>query len=101
MRLLLSAALLAALTVSARAAAIRVLAASFVYNAPLKYLAAAFTKKTGVNVIVSEGGMNVIVGQIKTATPPADVIAPPAGLMNTLYLDGGIVPGSYPPLGRD
>jgi len=54
-----------------------------------------------VNVIVSEGGMNVIVGQIKTATPPADVIALPADLMNTLYLDGGIVPGSYTPLGRD
>ena len=45
--------------------------------------------------------MNVIVGQIKTATPAADVIALPADLMNTLYLDGGIVRGSYTPLGRD
>jgi len=101
MRLFLSAALFAALTVSAQAAEIRVLAPGFVYNAALKELAADFTKKTGVNVIVSEGGMNVIVGQIKTATPPADVIALPADLMNTLYLDGGIVPGSYTPLGRD
>ena len=101
MRLFLSATLLAALTVSAQAAEIRVLAPGFVYNAALKDLAADFTKKTGVNVIVSEGGMNVIVGQIKTATPAADVIALPADLMNTLYLDGGIVPGSYTPLGRD
>ena len=77
------------------------LAPGFVYNSALKDLAADFTRKTGVNVIVSEGGMNVIVGQIKTATPAADVIALPADLMNTLYLDGGIVPGSYTPLGRD
>src|SRR4051812_29854904 len=101
MRLFLSAALLAALTASAQAAEIRVLAPGFVYNAALKELAADFTKKTGVNVIVSEGGMNVIVNQIKTATPAADVVALPADLMNTLYLDGGIVPGSYTPLGRD
>src|SRR4051812_1538822 len=101
MRFLFSAAFLGALTVSASAAEIRVVAPGFVYNAALKELAADFTKKTGVNVIVSEAGMNVIVGQIKTATPAADVIALPADLMNTLYLDGGIVPGSYTPLGRD
>src|SRR5438874_6674658 len=45
--------------------------------------------------------MNVIVNQIKTAAPAADVIALPADLMNTLYLEGGIVAGSYTPLGRD
>ena len=101
MRLLLSAALVAGLTVSANAAEIRVLAPGFVYNSALKDLAADFTKKTGVNVVVSEGGMNVIVDQIKTATPAADVIALPADLMNTLYLDGGIMSGSYTPLGRD
>ena len=101
MRLFLSTVLLAALTVSANAAEIRVLAPGFVYNSALKDLAADFTKKTGVNVIVSEGGMNVIVDQIKTATPAADVIALPSDLMNTLYLDGGIVHSSYTPLGRD
>ena len=98
MRLLI-AALLA--TTAAHAADIRVVAPGFVYNSALKELAADFTKKTGVNVIVSEDGMNVIVGHIKTATPAADVIALPADLMNTLYLDGGIVAGSYTPLGRD
>src|SRR3569623_2751653 len=106
MRLLFSAALLSALSVSAsaaetQAAEIRVLAPGFVYNAALKELATDFTKRTGVNVVVSEGGMNVIVNQIKTATRAADVIALPADLMTTLYLDGGIVPGSYTPLGRD
>lgn len=101
MRLFLSAALLATLTVSANAAELHVLAPGFVYNSALKDLAADFTKRTGVNVVVSEGGMNVIVDQIKTVTPAADVIALPADLMNTLYLDGGIVPGSYTPLGRD
>ncbi|HMH64931.1 MAG TPA: hypothetical protein VK515_05065, partial [Rhizomicrobium sp.] len=60
MRLLLSAALLAALSASASAAEIRVLSPGFVYNSALKDLAADFTKKTGVNVIVTEGGMNVI-----------------------------------------
>lgn len=101
MRLFLSAALLAALTVSAQAAEIRVLAPGFVYNSALKDLAADFTQRTGVHVVVSEGGMNVIVDQIKTATPAADVIALPSDLMNTLYLDGGIIAGSYTPLGRD
>src|SRR5471032_813259 len=101
MRLLLSSALFALLASGANAAEIRVLSPGFVYNSALKDLAADFTKKTGVNVIVSEGGMNVIVGQIKTAMPAADVIALPADLMNTLYLDGGIVAGSYTPLGRD
>jgi molybdate transport system substrate-binding protein len=101
MRLFLSAALFAALTVSAKAAEIHVLAPGFVYNSALKDLAADFSKRTGINVVVSEGGMNVIVDQIKTATPAADVIALPADLMNTLYLEGGIVPDSYTPLGRD
>lgn len=101
MRLLLSALALATLTVSAQAAEIRVLAPGFVYNSALKDLAADFTQRTGVHVVVSEGGMNVIVNQIKTATPAADVIALPSDLMNTLYLDGGIVAGSYTPLGRD
>src|SRR6201996_5172533 len=101
MRLFLSAALLAALTVSAQAAEIRVLAPGFVYNSALKDLAADFTKRTGVNVIVSEGGMNVIVDQIKTATPAAEVSRLPSALMNTRSQDSGILHGSYTPLGRD
>ena len=101
MRLFLSAALLALLARLRPSADIRVVAPGFVYNSALKDLAADFTKQTGIKVDVVEAGMNVIVGQIKTATPAADVIALPADLMNTLYLDGGIVAGSYTPLGRD
>ena len=99
MRLII--ATLLATVATAHAADIRIVAPGFVYNSALKELAADYTKKTGVNVIVGEDGMNVIVGHIKTATPAAEVIALPADLMNTLYLDGGIVAGSYTPLGRD
>jgi len=80
---------------------IRVVAPGFVYNSALKELAADYTRRTGVKVDVAEDGMNVILDHIKTATPPADVIALPTDLMNTLYLDGGILPESYTPLGRD
>jgi molybdate transport system substrate-binding protein len=101
MRLFLSAALLALTAAAAQAADIRVLAPGFVYNSALKDLAADFTKQTGVNVIVTEVGMNVALTQMKTVTPAADVVALPSDLMNSLALDGGIVTGSYTPLGRD
>jgi molybdate transport system substrate-binding protein len=101
MRLFLSAALLAFTPLSAQAADIRVLAPGFVYNSALKELAADFTKQTGVNVIVTEVGMNVAIDRIKTGAPAADVVALPSDLMNTLALDGGIVTASYTPLGRD
>jgi molybdate transport system substrate-binding protein len=89
------------LMASAAQADIRVVAPGFIYNSALKDLAADFTKKTGVKVDVVEIGMNVIVGQVKTATPAADVVGLPADLMNTLMLDGGVVVGTYTPLGRD
>lgn len=101
MRLFLSAALLALTTLNAQAADIRVLAPGFVYNSALKELAADFTKQTGINVIVTEVGMNVAIDRIKTSAPAADVVALPSDLMNTLALDGGIVTASYTPLGRD
>jgi molybdate transport system substrate-binding protein len=101
MRLFLSAALMALTTANAQAADIRVFAPGFVYNSALKELAADFTKQTGVNVIVTEVGMNVALSQMKTAVPAADVVALPSDLMNTLALDGGIVTASYTPLGRD
>jgi molybdate transport system substrate-binding protein len=101
MRVFLSAALVALTTLSAQAADIRVFAPGFVYNSALKELAADFTRQTGVNVLVTEVGMNVIINQVKTTTPAADVVALPSDLMNTLALDGGIVTGTYTPLGRD
>jgi molybdate transport system substrate-binding protein len=92
----------AATTSAARYAAadIRVMAPGVVYNAGLLDLAAAYTKATGKNVAVTSVGMGSIVNAVKTASPPADVIMLPFELMSTLSLDGGVVAGSFMPLGR-
>ena len=82
------------------AADIRVMAPGVVYNAGILDLAAAYTKATGKKVAVISVGMGSIVNAVKTATPPADVIALPFELMSTLSLDSGIVPGTFLPLGR-
>ena len=82
------------------AADIRVMAPGVIYNAGLLDLAAAYTKETGKKVAVTVVGMGTIVKAVKTANPPADVIMLPFDLMSTLTLDGGVVPGSYVPLGR-
>jgi molybdate transport system substrate-binding protein len=82
------------------AADIRVMAPGVVYNAGLLDLAAAYTTQTGKKVAVTSVGMGSIVNAVKTASPPADVIMLPFELMSTLSLDGGIVPGSFMPLGR-
>jgi hypothetical protein len=82
------------------AADIRVMVPGIIYNAGLLDLAAAYTKETGKKVAVTLVGMGSIVNAVKTANPPADVITLPFELMSTLSLDGGIVPGSFAPLGR-
>lgn len=82
------------------AADIRVLSPGVVYNAGLLDLAAAYTKETGKKVAVTLIGMGTIVNAVKTANPPADVIMLPFELMSTLSLDGGVVAGSFLPLGR-
>src|SRR5881392_2689666 len=82
------------------AADIRVMTPGVVYNAGSLDLGAAYTKETGKKVAVSLVGMGSIVNAIKTANPPADVIMLPFELMSTLSLDGGVVPGSFTPLGR-
>ena len=82
------------------AADIRVMVPGVVYNAGLLDLAAAYTKETGKKVGVTLVGMGGIVNAVKTANPPADVITLPFELMSTLSLDGGVVPGTFAPLGR-
>ena len=82
------------------AADIRVLAPGVVYNAGLLDLTAAYTKQTGKKVAVTLVGMGRIVNAVKTDNPPADVIMLPFELMSTLSLDGGIVAGTFTPLGR-
>jgi molybdate transport system substrate-binding protein len=79
---------------------IRALSPGVTYNAGLLDLADAFMKETGTKVSVTSVGMGRIIGEIKTATPPADVVFLPLELMSTLDLDGGIKPGTYTPLGR-
>jgi molybdate transport system substrate-binding protein len=78
---------------------IRVLSPGVTYNAGLLDLADSFMKETGTKVSVTSIGMGRIINEIKTATPPADVIFLPIELMSTLALDGGLK-GAYTPLGR-
>jgi molybdate transport system substrate-binding protein len=82
------------------AADIRVMAPGVVYNAGLPDLAAAYTKETGKKVAVTSVGMGSIVKAIRNNNPPADVIMLPFELMSTLSLDGGLVQGTFSPLGR-
>lgn len=100
MRLMLSA-LLAIMVVSpATAVELRIISPGIVYNAALNELVEDYNKRSGNTAIIVRGTMDKIIGQAKTDTPPADVIGLPPDLMNTLYLDGGIVGASYTPLGR-
>src|SRR5436190_9776674 len=82
------------------AADIRVLVPGIIYNAGLLDLAASYTKETGKKVAVASIIMGGAVNAYKTANPPADVISLPFELMSNLSLDGGIVPGTFTPLGR-
>jgi molybdate transport system substrate-binding protein len=82
------------------AADIRVIAPGVVYNAGLLDLASAYTKQTGKKIGVSLVGMGRIVNAVTTTNPPADVIMLPFELMSTLSLDGGVVAGTFSPLGR-
>src|SRR5690242_7413080 len=98
MRMICWPALLAALVTAlpqTNAREIRALSPGVTYNAGLLDLADAFTKETGTKVTVTSIGMGRIVNEIKTATPPADVVFLPVELMSTLSLDGGIKPGTY------
>src|SRR5215472_9400643 len=82
------------------AADIRVIAPGVVYNAGLMDLASTYTRQTGKKIGVNLVGMGRIVTAVTTSNPPADVIMLPFELMSTLSLDGGIVPGTFSPLGR-
>jgi molybdate transport system substrate-binding protein len=91
---------LALLTQSGHAAVIRILSPGVVYNAGLLDLAAGFTRKTGVKVYVLPDLMGRIVGDIKSRTPPPDVVFLPMDLMSSLAVEKGIIPGTFTPLGR-
>src|SRR4029078_2373062 len=99
---LLAALVFPAETVNAQVNAIeiRVISPGVVYNAGLLDLAASYTRETGTKVTVTSSGMGRIVNDIKSLTPPPDVIMLPFELMSTLSLDGGVKPGTFTPLGR-
>jgi molybdate transport system substrate-binding protein len=79
---------------------IRVLAPGVVFASGMPDLAAAFTKETGKKVGINVVGMGTIVEEMTKKMPPPDVIVLPFQLMTTLALDGGVVPGTFTPLGR-
>jgi molybdate transport system substrate-binding protein len=79
---------------------IRVLTPGVVFASGMPDLAAAFTKETGKKVGINVIGMGTIVEEMTKRTPPPDVIVLPFQLMTTLALDGGVVPGTFSPLGR-
>jgi molybdate transport system substrate-binding protein len=79
---------------------IRVLTPGVVFASGMPDLAAAFTRETGKKVGINVVGMGTIVEEMTKKTPPPDVIVLPFQLMTTLSLDGGVVPGTFTPLGR-
>jgi molybdate transport system substrate-binding protein len=79
---------------------IRVITPGVVFSSGLPDLAAEFTKQTGKKIGIATVGMGTIVDEIGKKNPPPDVIALPFQLMNTLALEGGVVPGTMSPLGR-
>ena len=80
---------------------IRVLTPGVVFSSGLPDIAAAFAKETKKTVGINTVGMGTIVEEMTTRTPPPDVIVLPFQLMTTLVLDGGVVPGTFTPLGRN
>jgi molybdate transport system substrate-binding protein len=82
-------------------AQIRVLTPGVVFSSGLPDIGAAFTKETGKTVGINTVGMGTIVEEIGKRTPPPDVIVLPFQLMTTLSLEGGVMPGTMMPLGRN
>ena len=80
---------------------IKVLTPGVVFSSGLPDLAAAFAKETGKTVGINTVGMGTIVDEMSKRTPPPDVIVLPFQLMNTYALEGGVMPGTMTPLGRN
>src|SRR5687768_8621181 len=80
---------------------IRVLTPGVVFMSGLPDIAAAFTKETGKTVGINTVGMGTIVDEMTTRTPPPDMIVLPFQLMNSLALEGGVMPSTMVPLGRN
>ena len=79
---------------------IRIITPGVVFSSGLPDLANAYSKETGKSVGITTVGMGTIVETMTSRTPPPDVIFLPFQLMNTLSLEGGVVPGTMMPFGR-
>jgi molybdate transport system substrate-binding protein len=79
---------------------IRVITPGVVFSSGLPDIAASFTKETGKKVGIDTVGMGTIVQEIAKRQTPPDLIVLPFQLMTTLALDGGVVAGTFTPLGR-
>ena len=80
---------------------IRVITPGVVFSSGLPDIAAEFTKATRQQVGIVVVGMGTIVEEITKRTPAPDVIVLPLQLMTTLSLDGGVMAGTFTPLGRN
>ena len=85
-----------------QAAELLVLSPGFVYNAGIQDLATSFTKETGVKVTIKSVGMGAILAAANTGPAPDLIVLPsePYDLMGNFAKDGGIIEGTWTPLGR-
>jgi molybdate transport system substrate-binding protein len=82
-------------------AQIRVLTPGVVFMSGLPDLAAQWSKTSGKTVGINTVGMGTIVDEMSKRTPPPDMIVLPFQLMSSLNLEGGVMPGTMVPLGRN
>ena len=80
---------------------IRVLTPGVVFSSGLPDLALAFSKESKKSVGINTVGMGTIVQEMMKRTPPPDVIVLPFQLMTTYALEGGVMPGTMMPMGRN
>jgi molybdate transport system substrate-binding protein len=80
---------------------IRVLTPGVVFMSGLPDLAGAFGKENKKTVGINTVGMGTIVDEMGKRTPPPDMIVLPFQLMNSYALEGGVMPGTMVPLGRN
>ena len=102
-RLALTGLLFATGFASAAHADLVVQAPGVIANGGIKEASEAFTKATGIKVILKGGGMSAVAASATTANPPADVVflpMEPYNLMGNLALQGGIKDGTFTPIAR-
>jgi molybdate transport system substrate-binding protein len=88
---------------SAAHADLIVQAPGVIANGGIKEASDAFTKATGIKVILKGGGMNGVIAAAKTANPAPDVVflpMEPYNLMGNIALEGDIKSDTFTPIAR-